>query len=132
MEKKQGAQGLPVGRNGHFALDGEMRQKRFSFDLPHVARMLQAMNPDEVFDPIKVSLFGSEAIVQIANWLAQLIQQPGGLENRQAGFFGVVMTVRFYRLPAASFIASGLARVALADVKKTTPMLGRHGSVFLY
>jgi hypothetical protein len=35
------------------------------------------MKMNEVFDPIDASLFGSEAIVQVANLLTQLIQQPG-------------------------------------------------------
>lgn len=35
--------------------------------LPDVARVLQDMEPDEVFDPIHISYFGSEAIVQVTN-----------------------------------------------------------------
>jgi hypothetical protein len=45
--------------------------------LPHVTRVLQAMKPDESFDPIDLSFFGSEAVVQLTNLLAQMIQQPG-------------------------------------------------------
>ena len=40
-----------------------------SFGGLHVTRMLQAMKPDEVPDPVHISLFGSEAIVKVANLL---------------------------------------------------------------
>lgn len=77
IQKEQRTQSLPVGRNGHLALCDQVRQERFNFGLPHVTWMLQAVKPDEIFDPIHISLFGSEAIVQITNLLTQLIQQPG-------------------------------------------------------
>lgn len=62
-----------MSRNGYLALGGQVRQKRFNLGLPHVARMLQTVDPDEVFDLIHVSLLGSEAIVQISNLITSLI-----------------------------------------------------------
>jgi len=47
------------------------------FRLARVARMLQAMKPDEAFALIDISLFGSAAIVQVTNLRMSLIQQPG-------------------------------------------------------
>lgn len=37
--------------------------------LPHVARVFQSVKPDVIFDPVDVRLFGSEAIVPVANLL---------------------------------------------------------------
>ena len=45
--------------------------------LPHVARMLQSMKMNKLFYPVLSSLFRPQAIVQVANSLTQLIQQPG-------------------------------------------------------
>ena len=45
--------------------------------LPHVARRLQFMKMNKLFYPVLSNLFGSQAIVQAANLLTQLIQQPG-------------------------------------------------------
>ena len=68
---------LPVGRIGYRALADHLCQKRFNIGLALVRRMFQAMKPVEVFDPIDVSIFGSEAIVQLTNLLKSLTQQPG-------------------------------------------------------
>jgi hypothetical protein len=76
-KKKQGAQSLPMGSNGHLALGCQTSQKRLNPGLACVAGMLQVMKMHEVFDPIGISPLGSEAIVQVANLLTQLIQQPG-------------------------------------------------------
>lgn len=63
--------------DSQLALGCQIRQKRFNLGLTHVTRMLQAMKPDEVLDPIHISFVGSEAIVQVTNLLTSLIQQPG-------------------------------------------------------
>jgi hypothetical protein len=53
-----------MGRNGHLALGCQISQKRLNLGLSHVAGVLEVMKMNEVFDPIDISLFGSEAIVQ--------------------------------------------------------------------
>jgi len=41
---------------------------------------------NEEADPVDVHLLGAEAIVHVPNALAQLVQNPGGLQRRGAGF----------------------------------------------
>jgi len=57
--------------------NSQISQKPLNLGLAHVAGMLEVMKMNEVFDPIDISLFGSDAIVLVANLLTQLIQQPG-------------------------------------------------------
>ena len=87
--------------------------------------MPQLVKIDELFDPIRIGLFGTQAIVQVTNLLSHLIQQPGGLENRQAGFSGIVMTVHSYSISVKTVIASHFSAHCQSDVRETTAMLGR-------
>ena len=44
------------------------------------------------FDPTRVSLFGTEAIVHVPNALMQLIQHTDGLQRKVAGFRGEIVS----------------------------------------
>ncbi|WP_242473342.1 hypothetical protein [Rhodoferax fermentans] len=57
--------------------DGQKSQKRFNVDLPHVARMPQAMKTGEVIDPRQPSLFCTAATVKARCLLALLIHKLG-------------------------------------------------------
>jgi hypothetical protein len=75
---------------------------------------------------------GSQAIVQITDLFPQLIQQPSRLEYRPAGFSGVVMTDRMYKLSPMSPLASGSVGVFAFDVRGTNAVLGGQKSVSVY
>lgn len=70
-----------------------MRQKRFNFICTHVAQtphgpaMAQTVN--EKTYPIDVHLLSAEAIVHVTDALAQLVQNPGELQRRSAGFHSI-------------------------------------------
>lgn len=47
---------------------------------------------NEEADPVDLHLLGAEAIVNVTDALAQLVQNPGGLQHRGAGFLRIFMT----------------------------------------
>lgn len=59
--------------------------------------------------PVNVHLLGAEAIVQIPNALAQLVQNSGGLQHRGAGFHGVFITVHTYSILSAEPVCKPLS-----------------------
>ena len=73
-----------------------MRQKRLDLAGTHAARMPQdpatTRPANEEADPVDVHLLGAEAIVHVPNALAQLIQNPCGLQRRNAGFHRIFIT----------------------------------------
>ena len=75
VEKQQRRLRLILGRRRHVALGSEMRQKRFDFRRPHVARMPLAVPEHEASRPVDISLLGADRIVLHANAFAYLIQQ---------------------------------------------------------
>ncbi len=105
VEKQNRAQCLIVGRRRHFAVCGEMRQKRLYFTGAHVARVPHgtavARPADEEANPIDVHLLGAEAIVHVPNALAQLVQNSGGLQRKGAGFHRAFITVHSYSVLSA-------------------------------
>jgi hypothetical protein len=94
--------------------------------------MLLLMKINELFHPIHIGLFGSQAIVKVTDVFPQLIQQPSRLENRRAGFSGAVMTVHKYSISPASHIASGLVGFFASDVRETKAVMGGQKPVALY
>ena len=77
---------------GHLALIGQHGQKRLHIGHTHLSRMthaaeLRSAPADEKTDPIEVSFLGFEAIVEIPNPLAHLIEQAGGMQARRNTFF---------------------------------------------
>jgi hypothetical protein len=85
------------GRCGYVAVDGEVRQKRLYFTGTHVTRVSHrtavARPADEEASPIDVHLLGAEAIVHGSNTLAQLDQNPGGLQRKGPGFHRAFMAL---------------------------------------
>ena len=73
-----------------------MRQKRLDFAGTHVARVphgsAMARPANEEADPVDVHLLGAEAIVHVSDALAQLVQNPGGLQHRGAEFHRIFMS----------------------------------------
>jgi hypothetical protein len=94
--------------------------------------MLLLMKIDELFHPIHIRLFGSKAIVQVMDLFPQLVQQPNRLENRRAGFSGVIMTVYLYSKSPASHITRGLADFFTPHDRETKPLMGGQKPVPLY
>ena len=86
VKKKQGTQGLSMGRNGHLALGCKISQKPLNLGLTHVAGMLEVIKMKEVFDPIDISRFGSEAIVQPSE-SAHATDRAAGLTDKPASWF---------------------------------------------
>ena len=74
IQKQQGAQRLSMRGNGYLALDGKHGEKRLHLGTSHVARMPQAVKMNVLADPENVGLLGAQAIVQVADLLAQLVQ----------------------------------------------------------
>ena len=95
VQEQQGTQGLVVGGRRHLALVGQHAQERLDLRRPHVARMPQTMPTDEKPHPIRIQLFGAEAIVHIANPLPNLVHQACGLQGRSAGFHGAIYNCLF-------------------------------------
>ena len=57
-------------------LDRQPTQKHLNFLLAHVLRLTQAMEADEGFEPMDAGFFGAYAVVQAADPLTHLVQQP--------------------------------------------------------
>lgn len=59
---------------------GQHREEGFNLRLSHVLGIthgpIASVPMDEKPSPIKVGLLSLEAIVQVANWLAELVKQP--------------------------------------------------------
>jgi hypothetical protein len=71
--------------------------------------MLQTVPAHEQPDPVKISLFGPKAIVQVASLLTKLAEKASGLEaGRSAGMHGSIYTVFAYSLDVASQQSSAL------------------------
>lgn len=96
VKKQDRAQCLIVSRCRHLAVVGEMRQKCFNFACAPVERIphrpATARPANEETNPVDVHLLDAEALVHIPNALAQLIQNPCGLQRRNAGFHRIFIT----------------------------------------
>lgn len=96
IKKQNRAQGLVVRGSRHLAVGGEMRQKRLNVAGTHVARVphgpAMARPANEEANPVDVHLLSAEAVVHVPDTLAQLVQNPGGLQHQGAGFDGIFIT----------------------------------------
>ncbi len=96
IKKQNRAQGLVVRGSRHLAVGGEMRQKRLDVAGPHVARVPHgpaiARPANEEANPVDVHLLSAEAVVHVPDTLTQLVQNPGGLQHKGAGFDGIFIT----------------------------------------
>ena len=93
VEKEQGAERLLVGRRRDVALVDQRIQERLDLRATERARMAQPAMPHEGADPQQVGLLGAQAVMQVANPLAHLVEQPGGLQRRFAPVGRYVSTV---------------------------------------
>ena len=82
-----------------------MRQERLDFAGTHVARMphdpATARPANEETDPVDVHLLSAEAIVHVPDALAQLVQNPGGLQYGSAGFRRIFKAVHISSILSA-------------------------------
>ena len=96
------------------------RKKRCYLSIAHVIRMwhatLRGAPADTEANPVDIGFFRLEAIVQMPNPLAHLIEQAGRLQRGRAGFHEEFMPVFFTMHGAQSQQASGLQRFFLKDV----------------
>ena len=92
IEEQQRAQRLVVRGRRDAPLGGQHREEGLDMLGAHVARMLHAVPTDEEPDPVNVQLLGTEAIVQIARTLPDLVQQARGSQWWDAGFHGLIYT----------------------------------------
>ena len=65
-------------------------KKTSGLDLPCLAAAASPQNTKA--HPMRLGIFHAEAIVHLANALAQLIQNPRGLQRWNAGFHGIFIT----------------------------------------
>jgi hypothetical protein len=75
IEKQQGRQGLPVGGRRDLALGREPGQERLDLRARQLGRMAQAVVVDEGTHPVHVGALSAQAVVEVADLLAHLIEQ---------------------------------------------------------
>ena len=84
IEKNQRRQRLSVRGRGHRAFGRQPAEKAFDLGPAHLRRVTYAVEAHEGAYPVHIGLFGAAAVVQQANALAHLIEQPGRLQCREA------------------------------------------------
>jgi hypothetical protein len=76
VQKHQRVERLVLRRGGHLPLHGQIRQKPLDFRRPHFPRMTFAMEENKAFDPLHVSVLGSNGIMFDSDHFSDLIQMP--------------------------------------------------------
>src|SRR5262249_31706052 len=76
------SQGLAVSRWRDLSLVSEEGEEGLDFPRTHLPRMPEAVESNEEPHPIDVGLLGAQAVVGVADTLAQLIEQSYGLDRR--------------------------------------------------
>jgi hypothetical protein len=86
VQEQQGRQGLLVGGRRHLPLGRQPGQEGFDLGPRQLGRMAQAVVADEGAHPVHIGLFGAQAVVTVADLMAQLVEQArrAGLHQRQA------------------------------------------------
>ena len=77
VKEQQGALGLVLRRCRNLPRHRKMGQELADLGRPHVPRVALAKMPDKSFNPIQISLLGTQAVVQKPYAAANLFQQPG-------------------------------------------------------
>lgn len=85
IEEKDGAEGLILGRGGDIPLDGQVGQERFQLGDAHLPGMALAVEEDESPDPIDVGIFRPDAVMQDADPIPHLVEQPGHVRPDRFG-----------------------------------------------
>lgn len=98
VQEHQGIEGLPVRGRGHLSLIGEHGQESLHIAAAHITRVphaaLLGRPQDEEACPAHIGFFSREAIVQVTDALANLIQQTLAYQGWRCGdFVGFVIFV---------------------------------------
>jgi hypothetical protein len=75
VKEENGAEGLRLSGRGDILFNGERGEKVRDFRFSHISGMTFVVEKDELFDPVKVSLFGANAVMFEADDLADLIEE---------------------------------------------------------
>lgn len=84
VEEEQGRRHLLMGGACNLALVSQPTQEGFDLRAAHVARVEQPVKADKAAAPIHIDFLGAAAVVQVADALAQLVQQMRRPQWRQA------------------------------------------------
>lgn len=105
VEENDRAKRLPMCCRRSTARGGEVGQKRFDFGSTHVPRVPHAVETNEPARPVDVRLLRPQAVVAIADTLAELIQKSRRTEwDLGAGMHGLLV-LDIYPVMAAKSIA---------------------------
>ena len=88
------------------------------------------MPSNEKACPINVVLLCTQAVMQIPQSLAQLIEQPSGAQNGLAWFVGFVNTVHKYSILAETPVIKRFSPALSFDVKSQRAMLNWHFAIY--
>lgn len=83
VQKQQGGEGLVLRAGGYVADRGQVGQKRLDLGRAYVARMALAVEKDVALDPVRISLFGPQAVMPGADRRAYLAHQTRRLSARR-------------------------------------------------
>lgn len=83
VQEQQRRQRLPVGADRHPPLARQPGEKGLNLRPTHLGRVTQPVKPDEGAAPVHIGLFGAQAVMQGADALPQLIEQPRRFQRRQ-------------------------------------------------
>ncbi len=78
------------------ALVCKMNEERFNLAGSHIAGVANAVEPYERSRPINVALLGAQAVMAIANPLAQLIEQASRPKRRAGSSFHDALVLYIY------------------------------------
>ena len=79
VEEQQPGERLVLGRGGHVAFGGEVREEGVDLDVAHVLRVTLAVEEDEAPDPAHVGLLGPVRVVPCPQRRADAVEQARGL-----------------------------------------------------
>jgi hypothetical protein len=83
VEEEQRRQRLLVRGQRHAALTREPGEKSLDLGRAHLGRVAQPVEAHERTHPMDIGLLGPYAVVQVADALAHLIEQPRGAQRRE-------------------------------------------------
>ena len=94
VQEEQRRQGLLVRGRCDLALGGQPGEKGLDFGLRQLGRVAQIVKANESTHPVHVGLFGAQAVVHVADLLAQEVEQARTWGVWRAGGAGGVGGVR--------------------------------------
>ena len=99
---------------------GQPGQERFDFRRTHLARVAQAVEPDEPAHPVDIRALGAQTVVGVAQPLAQLVEQAGRAQRwRGAGYHGSgdCKGIRYRLVKPRCATVHGSGRIRLTRVR---------------